>query len=124
MPRRQRCHGRMRVTSPPAKMMRPPLGGKTPAIMLNNVVLPAPFGPRMPTISPSSTLKSSRSITTRPPKVRESEASSSIGAVVPIIGRDCNQLEYCNGLEGNFRLQHKDGCRAQSQAFYHFNCRL
>src|SRR6516162_8599273 len=78
MPRRQRCHGFIGVMSAPSNSTRPPLGGNTPAIMLKSVVLPAPFGPMMPTISPASTEKSSRSMTLSPPKARDSEASSSI----------------------------------------------
>ena len=58
MPSRQRSHGFIAVMSRSPNRMRPALGGNTPAIMLNSVVLPAPFGPRMPTISPCSTLKS------------------------------------------------------------------
>src|SRR5687768_14072735 len=35
---------------------------------LNNVVLPAPFGPIRPTISPGSTVRSTASSATSPPK--------------------------------------------------------
>ena len=36
----------------PSNRMRPPLGRSTPEIMLNSVVLPAPFGPITLQISP------------------------------------------------------------------------
>ena len=39
------------VTSPPSKLTVPEFGGKAPASTLSSVVLPAPFGPTMPTAS-------------------------------------------------------------------------
>ena len=44
-------------TSKPATLAVPEVGGKTPVIIRMVVVLPAPFGPRNPRISPFSTLK-------------------------------------------------------------------
>ncbi len=48
-----------------------------PVIRLKSVVLPAPFGPITLTISPSSTCRSSASITCRPPNAFEMRFSSS-----------------------------------------------
>jgi hypothetical protein len=45
MPRRQMRSGVSPSMRSPAKVMAPPSGACTPAIMLNKVVLPAPFGP-------------------------------------------------------------------------------
>jgi len=44
-----------------ARRMRPSSGRSIPAIMLMIVVLPVPFGARMPSELPSSTLKVARS---------------------------------------------------------------
>ena len=41
----------------PANAMLPPSGANTPAIMLNSVVLPAPFGPITAKIAPCGTSK-------------------------------------------------------------------
>ena len=55
------------VTLWPNTRMSPEVGGKMPVIWLNSVVLPAPLGPRMPTISPRSTASDIASVTTRAP---------------------------------------------------------
>ena len=52
MPRRARVCAGLRVTSSPLKMIDPVVDPTWPEIMLNRVVLPAPFGPMMPRISP------------------------------------------------------------------------
>ncbi len=44
-------------TSKPATFTEPLVGGRTPVMVRMVVVLPAPLGPRKPTISPFSTLK-------------------------------------------------------------------
>ena len=44
----------MRVTSWPSNTTRPPSGATVPVMMPNSVVLPAPFGPMMPSASPRS----------------------------------------------------------------------
>src|SRR5580704_818798 len=57
---------------------RPPLGGSNPASTLSSVVLPDPFGPKMPMISPFSMANDTSDTATRPPKrlVRFSTLSS------------------------------------------------
>jgi hypothetical protein len=52
----------------PLKVMVPPDGRMAPETMLKQVVLPAPFGPMRPTISPSSIWKERSSTAVRPPK--------------------------------------------------------
>src|ERR1700749_3298758 len=78
MPTRLRSQGRIAVMSRPSNRMRPLLGGNTPPIRLNSVLLPAPFGPRMPRISPASTVRLRPSITRRPPNDRDRAAMISI----------------------------------------------
>src|SRR5215831_8177791 len=54
--------------SMPAKMTRPASGATVPLAMPNSVVLPAPFGPMMPSASPSASARSSARATTTAPK--------------------------------------------------------
>ena len=54
--------------STPSNRMRPPLGRSTPEIMLNSVVLPAPFGPITLQISPDVTSMLTSATACRPPK--------------------------------------------------------
>src|SRR5256885_6216936 len=63
MPRRQRGWGASRVTSRPSYSMRPRSQRTSPEIRLNRVVLPAPLGPRMPSVSPASTASEMSSVT-------------------------------------------------------------
>src|SRR5262245_42656731 len=58
MPMRQRRSGASRVISVPANSTRPASGTTVPHAMPNNVVLPAPFGPMMPSASPSASTRS------------------------------------------------------------------
>jgi len=55
-----------RVMSSPSKRIVPPSTEYSPVIKLNNVVLPAPFGPMMSRRSPVSTVKPRSEITDRP----------------------------------------------------------
>src|ERR1043166_4885695 len=65
MPNRARwCIG-LRVTSVPSNCTAPSSGRTTPTTILNVVVLPAPFGPSNPTISPGSTKIETPSTTRR-----------------------------------------------------------
>src|SRR5580693_2468457 len=83
MPIRLRSHGFIEVMSRPSNRIRPPLGGRTPAIILNSVLFPAPFGPMTPSTSPTSTVRSRRSITFSPPNARDSAARMSMFPVAP-----------------------------------------
>ena len=67
--------GRLRVMSWPSKRTRPRLAGCTPVIMLISVVLPAPFGPIRPRISPCATEKLTPSTALSPPKRRDTSSS-------------------------------------------------
>jgi hypothetical protein len=59
----------------------PPEGGKTPATMLNSVVLPAPLGPIRPVIEPSSTDIEQSSTASRLPNRLDTFRTSMIGAM-------------------------------------------
>src|SRR5579863_593170 len=67
MPRRHRAAESSRVTFFPAKLTWPAPGARSPAMRPNRLVLPAPFGPTIPTVSPAPTQKlRSSAMTTRP----------------------------------------------------------
>ncbi len=67
-----------RVMSAPAKMTRPASGATVPVAIPNSVVLPAPFGPMMPSASPSSSARSIALATTTAPKRLEIFSSARI----------------------------------------------
>lgn len=60
---------------------------KTPLTRLNSVVFPDPFGPMMPRISPSSTVKLTSLTAATPPKVLVAFLTVSRG-MVDLAGRD------------------------------------
>jgi hypothetical protein len=67
MPRRQiSCAGSPAI-SQSAKRTEPSLGRNVPEIKLKIVLLPDPFGPMRPRISPSTTSKLTRLTATNPP---------------------------------------------------------
>src|SRR5215208_5266143 len=55
------------TTSNPSTSTRPALGSERPAMMRIVVVLPAPFGPRKPKISPCSAVSDRRSTAVKSP---------------------------------------------------------
>src|SRR5262245_13426961 len=68
MPSRHRRAAPKVVTSAPSKRMLPAFGRSDPASTLSSVVLPAPFGPTIPTASSLPSVKSTSSSTTSAPK--------------------------------------------------------
>ena len=68
--------------SRPANFTAPSSGFTTPTTMLNVVVLPAPFGPSSPTISPAPTATETPLTTRRP---RYSFASFSVASSTPFV---------------------------------------
>src|SRR5436309_521595 len=68
MPRWQTWSGLRPISDWPRKLRLPASGRYKPAMQLNRVVLPDPLGPISPTISPSSTCRSTWSSAARPPK--------------------------------------------------------
>src|SRR5262249_23261984 len=79
--------------SAPLKMTLPAVGGSKPQMRLTIVLLPEPFGPMRPTISPRGTARSIPSTARTPPKCLVSPWRSSIGAILagdhqPLEGKD------------------------------------
>src|SRR6266852_4980654 len=65
----QRSCGLATVISRPSRWISPASGARPPAIRLKSVVLPAPFGPIMPSASPGATDRSISSAAMTDPKV-------------------------------------------------------
>src|SRR6266404_3762845 len=63
----------------PANTIAPLVGGRKPLNRLKQVVLPAPFGPIRPTISPVSTVRLRLLTAARPPKRFDRSRTSSRG---------------------------------------------
>ena len=63
----------------PANTIAPLVGGRKPLNRLKQVVLPAPFGPIRPTISPVSTMRLRLLTAARPPKRFDRSRASSSG---------------------------------------------
>src|SRR5207247_10380495 len=78
-----RCRAGVIVTSRPSISTVPDVAGKSPAITLKSVVLPAPFGPRIARRSPGATSRSTSRTAWRPPKrlptPRKRRAGSALG---------------------------------------------
>ena len=86
MPRRHIASGGKPPIGSPAKVIVPSSGVIAPAIILNNVVLPAPFGPITANSAPSGTSKLTLSTATRPRKrllTLTSESSAVIAGSPP-----------------------------------------
>src|SRR5689334_3284741 len=79
MPRRQTSSGLSPSIRSPWNAMVPLFGANIPAIRLNSVVLPAPFGPITAKIAPSGTEKLTSATALSPLKFFEMPATSSIG---------------------------------------------
>src|SRR5262245_12770564 len=65
-----RSWGGNAVMSSPKNSMRPALGGKSPVMVLNSVVLPAPLEPRIATFWPAATVNDTSSTARSAPKAR------------------------------------------------------
>src|ERR1700751_544018 len=79
MPAVHRAMGGVRVMSLPENRIAPVSATRLPAIRLNMVDLPAPFGPMMPRASPSLTSKVTASATFSAPKLFDTSCSCRIG---------------------------------------------
>src|SRR5260370_18552313 len=78
------CAGRP-VMSSSWKRIEPAVGRSAPATRLKVVLLPDPFGPMRPTISPSRTSKDTRLTARKPPKRLESSVATSISTPHPAV---------------------------------------
>ena len=74
---RRVCAGSRSIAAPSSRIV-PPVGRTVPAMQLKSVVLPAPFGPISPTISPRRTAIETESTAATPPNRRETARTSSI----------------------------------------------
>src|SRR5688500_11736478 len=79
-PMRARLRAGAPVTSEPNSSTVPALGGNSPEMRLNSVVLPAPFGPRIARRSPGRTSRSTALTAWTPPKRRPTPRRWRIGA--------------------------------------------
>src|SRR5690349_127873 len=79
MPRRQMRSGLRCSIDLPSKRISPASGLLWPAISENNVVLPAPFAPSKPQISPALTSRLTSRTAATPPKRLDTLRSSSSG---------------------------------------------
>ena len=77
-PRRAMRCGCERSIRRPSKCTRPRSAERKPEITLNNVDLPAPFGPIRAVIDPASTSSDASSTARRPPKARTTSRTSRI----------------------------------------------
>ena len=68
MPSRQIWAAVICVIDPPRNRISPAVGRVNPVTTLKTVVLPAPFGPMMPRVSPDTQAMSTSSRARRPPK--------------------------------------------------------
>src|SRR5438105_4138184 len=81
-PSRERAGASSDVTSCPANRVVPASGLRSPASWPISVVLPAPFGPMIACVSPSSTSRSTRSVARRPPKLLLSPRTATSGSAI------------------------------------------
>ena len=86
----------------PSSSTSPALGCRKPLSRLNSVVLPAPFGPMMPRISPLCSVKLTSCTALRPPKVFERLRTSSITSPVAARCRAA-RLQRRDVGDGRFR---------------------
>src|SRR6516164_1748919 len=71
----------------PAKRTSPDPGARSPEMRPNRLVLPAPFGPTIPTTSPGPTAKDrSSAMTTRPNRFVTLSSSSSASVIRSLVG--------------------------------------
>src|SRR5437588_11331468 len=87
MPARPRRCGAQPVMSSPSRSTRPESALCTPVITLNNVVLPAPFGPMRPAISLAVTLMSTAASARRPPKCTPTPSATRRGSATGDLSR-------------------------------------
>src|SRR5438552_17056024 len=106
MPPRQRRCGARRVTSRPSYSMRTASTRASPETRLNSVVLPAPLGPRMPSVSPASTASETSSVTFSAPKDLPTRCSASSGIASALLGK---QAQLGRGGDAGLGLVVDDG---------------
>src|SRR5690348_5117087 len=98
--------GRTPASERPSKRMSPSSRRALPAMSENSVVLPAPFAPISPQISPASTAKVTSRTASTPPKRFETCSSSSSG-IGPTCLSSCDQT--LNPAGQREHEHHQDG---------------
>src|SRR5438477_6521034 len=96
---RQRRGGGRPVMSAPAKRTRPASGAMAPLMMPNSVDLPAPFGPMIPSASPSASARSVPSATMMAPNRLEIFSSERMGGMNFPVPNDRPAGDTCAGRE-------------------------
>ena len=82
----------------PRKRMAPASGASAPAIRLNSVVLPAPFGPISPVMVPASIARSTPSTARRLPNALTSPDSSSMAPDYgKVLGEETDAWRFVRG---------------------------
>src|ERR1700727_900772 len=95
MPSRHRAAASSLVTGRPSKEISPEPGDRSPEMRPNRLVLPAPFGPTIPTVSPGPTANDrSSQMTTWPNRFVTCSSSSS----EPDIRSGVRRQEVAGGL--------------------------
>src|SRR5271165_2449033 len=87
MPSLHRAAASSLVTVRPAKEMSPAPGDRSPEMRPNRLVLPAPFGPTIPTVSPGPMANERSSTMTTRPNLFVTWSSSSRGLVIRLLVR-------------------------------------
>src|SRR5437879_3761140 len=87
MPSLHRAAASSLVTVRPAKRISPAPGARSPEMRPNRLVLPAPFGPTIPTVSPGPTANERSSAMTTRPNLFVTWSSSSSGLVIRLLVR-------------------------------------
>src|SRR5580658_7705330 len=88
MPSLHRVAGSSLVTVRPAKRTSPAPGARSPEMRPNRLVLPAPFGPTIPTTSPEPTASDRSSAMTTWPNRFDTWSSSSSVVIRSLVGRE------------------------------------
>src|ERR1700722_17502276 len=90
MPERQIACAECPAISAPSKRIEPPLGRSVPAIRLKVVLLPEPFGPIRPRISPWRAAKDTWLTARNPPKRLERPSTVSIFTALSLRAKRSN----------------------------------
>src|SRR5579875_2813463 len=115
MPRRHRAAASSRVMVRPANVTWPEPGARSPEMRPNRLVLPAPFGPTIPTVSPAPTENDRSSAMTTRPNRFVTWSSSSNGVVIAASFSRTSRLSGGSrrSLEGGQQVAGELGLRQQ-----------
>src|SRR3984957_16690147 len=102
MPSRHRAAASSLVTGRPAKATLPALGDRSPEMRPNRLVLPAPFGPTIPTVSPDPTVNDRSSAMTTRPNRFGTWGSSSRGSAIRLLVRRLERRGQGDGRHQRF----------------------